>query len=386
MKGVLTDPAERVAFKLRQPAIRRFSESEPSSRGTIALPPVTLNQSAYLARQSYRHFKQEPLPLEAFSALLAGLQPMTSAALPKYRYGSAGSLYPIQCYLYIKPNRVVGLETGIYYYHPLEHRLILIAPEAELDQSLHGGVNRTIFNESAFSLFLVSDMSAIEPMYGQMSRDFCLLEAGYMSQLLMEEAPEHNLGLCPIGGMQFEPIRPLFELNDNQEMLHSFLGGVISQEQKSSLPAPEAIQAKTEDKVKSFLSLHLPAYMVPNHYIVVDSLPLTPNGKVDRKALPIPDLNQLAKSLVVPANETEQSLMAILEALLKREGISVTDNFFDIGANSLDFIQIYNAIKKEWGIEISIMELFQRANVREIADLLNTQINAEQDNFEEIDL
>ena len=49
-------------------------------------------------------------------------------------------------------------------------------------------------------------------------------------------------------------------------------------------------------------------------------------------------------------------------------------------------VDLAEEVKKEWGIEISVMELFQRANVREIADLLNAQIDAEQDNFEEIDL
>jgi amino acid adenylation domain-containing protein len=383
MKGMLTDSVERTAFKLRQPGIRQFADS----RQYVALPSVTLNQSTYLARQSYRHFQPMPVPLDALSTLLAGLQPMTlpSAPLPKYRYGSAGSLYPIQCYLYVKPHRITGLEGGLYYYHPLEHRLILLTAEVVIDQTQHGGVNQMIFAESAFSLFLISQMSAIEPMYGQMSRDFCLLEAGYMSQLLMDEAHHHDIGLCPIGGMQFEPIRHCFELSDDQEMLHSFLGGAISLEQKTTLPASETSQVKPEDEIKAFLHNHLPNYMVPNHYVILEKLPLSTNGKVDRKSLPIFDLNQTAKAREAPANETEQQLMEIVISILPVEAVGVTDNFFDIGANSLDFIQIYNAIKNHWGMEISILDLFQLANVREIADLLNIQINAEPD-FEEIEL
>jgi amino acid adenylation domain-containing protein len=383
MKGTLTDSIERAAFKLSQPGIRQFADS----RQRVALPSVTLNQSAYLARQSYRHFQPMPVALDALSTLLASLQPMTvpSAPLPKYRYGSAGSLYPIQCYLYIKPDRVVGLEGGLYYYHPLEHRLILLTTKVEIDQTLHGGINQMIFAESAFSLFLISQMSAIEPMYGQMSRDFCLLEAGYISQLLMDEAHHHDIGLCPIGGLQFEPIRHYFELSDDQEMLHSFLGGAISLEQKTTLPASETSQVKPEDEIKAFLHNHLPNYMVPNHYVILEKLPLSINGKVDRKSLPIPDFNQTKKVRKAPANETEQQLMEMVMSILKVETVDVTDNFFDIGANSLDFIQIYNAIKNHWGMKMGVIDLFQLANVREIADLLNTQINAESD-FEEIEL
>jgi SagB-type dehydrogenase family enzyme len=386
MKGTLTDSIERAAFKLRQPGIRQFADS----RQHVALPSVTLNQNAYLVRQSYRHFQPMPVALDALSTLLASLQPMTlpSAPLPKYRYGSAGSLYPIQCYLYIKPDRVAGLEGGLYYYHPLEHRLILLTTKLEIDQTLHGGINQMIFAESAFSLFLISQMSAIEPMYGQMSRDFCLLEAGYMSQLLMDEAHHHDIGLCPIGGMQFEPIRPDFELSDDQEMLHSFLGGVISLEQKNTLPVSAANDAKSkqanplevsEDEVKAFLHQHLPSYMVPNRYVILEKLPLSSNGKVDRKSLPIPDLDKTTKVREAPANETEQQLMEMVMSILQIEAIGVTDNFFDIGADSLDFIKIYNAIKKHWKVKISVTDLFQLENVREIANLLDTLINVESD-------
>jgi SagB-type dehydrogenase family enzyme len=382
----LTDSIERAAFKLRQPGIRQFADS----RQHVALPSVTLNQNAYLVRQSYRHFQPMPVALDALSTLLASLQPMTlpSAPLPKYRYGSAGSLYPIQCYLYIKPDRVVGLEGGLYYYHPLEHRLILLTTKIEIDQTLHGGINQMIFAESAFSLFLISQMSAIEPMYGQMSRDFCLLEAGYISQLLMEEAHHHDIGLCPIGGMQFEPIRPDFELSDDQEMLHSFLGGVISLEQKTTLPVSAANDTKSkqanplevsENEVKAFLHQHLPSYMVPNRYVILEKLPLSRNGKVDRKSLPIPDLDKTTKVREAPANEIEQQLMEMVMSILQIEAIGVTDNFFDIGADSLDFIKIYNAIKKHWKVEISVTDLFQLENVREIANLLDTQINVESD-------
>ena len=125
--------------------------------------------------------------------------------------------------------------------------------------------------------------------------------------------------------------------------------------------------------------------MVPNHYIILEKLPLNTNGKVDRKSLPIFDLNQTTQVREAPANETEQQLMEIVMSILQVEAVGVTNNFFDMGANSLDFIQVYNAIKNHWGLEISVMELLQLANVRQIADLLNLQISTAPD-FEEGEL
>ncbi|MCI5157852.1 MAG: amino acid adenylation domain-containing protein [Candidatus Electrothrix sp. AUS1_2] len=116
MQGALTDPTERLQFKLQQPGIRHFETGRPE----IALPEADVDDTAYLARQSYRQFLDEPVTLANLAQLLSCLKPRSfpDGVLPKYRYGSAGSLYPIQTYLYIKPDRMADVAGGFYYYHP----------------------------------------------------------------------------------------------------------------------------------------------------------------------------------------------------------------------------------------------------------------------------
>ncbi|MCP4702675.1 MAG: AMP-binding protein, partial [Gammaproteobacteria bacterium] len=376
MQGGLTDPAERLQFKLKQHGIREVEADRPK----IALSHADVDNASYLARQSYRQFSDEPITLSKLGQLLSCLSPRSfpSGILPKYRYGSAGSLYPVQSYLYVKPDRISGLEGGLYYYHPLNHELLSLPSTAMMSREQHSGENKIIFDRSAFGLFLVAEYQAIEPMYGLSARDFCLLEAGYMSQLLMMEAPDFDLGLCPIGGMNFEPSRAEFGLSDSQEMIHSFLGGGISAEQKQQLiqVLPQADESRQteplEQRLKTWLGRKLPDYMTPAFYVQLSKLPLTANGKIDRKALPSPDLSrQTSAGIAMPNNEWEDSLVSLVQKQFNVASIGPTDDFFDAGANSLDMIQLYNEIKAEFQREVTVADIFRNATVKKLAELLS---------------
>ncbi|MFY9908421.1 MAG: AMP-binding protein, partial [Candidatus Sulfotelmatobacter sp.] len=42
------------------------------------------------------------------------------------------------------------------------------------------------------------------------------------------------------------------------------------------------------ERLAHYLKQHLPAYSVPNHFVILGKIPLMPNGKADRSALPDP--------------------------------------------------------------------------------------------------
>ena len=137
-------------------------------------------------------------------------------------------------YFYIKYGRVEGLTQGSYYYHPIHHCLYPLVLNVQLDHTIYGRLyNRAIFDEAAFAIFLIVDLDAIFPMYGPNSVHLATLDSGYMSQLLTTTAIEHRLGLCPIGSLNFTPIRHLFSLKEGQILLHSLLGGAIGLEENS---------------------------------------------------------------------------------------------------------------------------------------------------------
>ena len=133
--------------------------------------------------------------------------------------------------------------------------------------------------------------------------------------------------------------------------------------------------------LREMLNKKLPDYMIPSHFIPLNSMPLTPNGKVDRKALPKPD-KMLAGSreYVAPQNETEEKLVKIWQELLKVEKIGVNDNFFELGGDSILSIQIISRAKEN-GIYLTAKDIFMNQTIRELARVAKSRkfIHARQD-------
>ncbi|PMS11334.1 non-ribosomal peptide synthetase, partial [Trinickia caryophylli] len=96
------------------------------------------------------------------------------------------------------------------------------------------------------------------------------------------------------------------------------------------------------DAIRARLAAHLPDYMVPASLRVLASLPLTANGKIDRAALPAPDraAGQKRTARVEARSDAERTLAGIWQQVLKRDDISVSDNFFEIGGDSILSLQI----------------------------------------------
>jgi amino acid adenylation domain-containing protein len=223
---LLLDPVEREQFKQRQAGLRRTgSESVKVELIVPELEETVLRK--YLERRSYRTFLQKPIPFRQFSEFLGCVRQIALGGKPKYQWGSAGGLYPVQIYTYVKSGGVEGVDRGIYYYHPVDHNLALITSNVQLDRDVFGLTNQHLFDQAAFALFLIGQMKAIEPMYGELSRDFCLIEAGLITQLLETSAPPHQIALCQIGGIGFKEIEHLFALEEGCIYLHSLLGGVL---------------------------------------------------------------------------------------------------------------------------------------------------------------
>jgi amino acid adenylation domain-containing protein len=113
-----------------------------------------------------------------------------------------------------------------------------------------------------------------------------------------------------------------------------------------------------EQAVKTFLEAYLPAYMTPRFFIKVEALPLNANGKVDRKQLPEPAQEAVVEKTALDLNETEQHFVDIVIDLLGIPQPRWSDNFFDLGGDSLKAAQLINRVNKTFGRQLGLGDLF----------------------------
>ncbi len=134
-------------------------------------------------------------------------------------------------------------------------------------------------------------------------------------------------------------------------------------------------RALDTSELRHYLKETLPDYMVPPAFVIMDALPLTPTGKVDRKALPVPDQQHIARDTgaVKPRNITEEALASIWCKLLGLNTVGVYDNFFELGGHSLLSVRLLDKIEKTFGRQLPLATLFQAPTIDALARTLNDE-------------
>jgi thioesterase domain-containing protein/acyl carrier protein len=127
----------------------------------------------------------------------------------------------------------------------------------------------------------------------------------------------------------------------------------------------------TSSELRQFLANQLPAYLVPNTFVILDRLPLTPNGKCDRRSLPAPN-DQARKNIqkIAPRNVVELQLTQIWSEVLGINEIGVEENFFELGGHSLLAVRLINCIEQKLGKNLPLTSLFQNGTIASLAQLL----------------
>ncbi|MBX2865975.1 MAG: non-ribosomal peptide synthetase [Leptolyngbyaceae cyanobacterium MAG.088] len=134
----------------------------------------------------------------------------------------------------------------------------------------------------------------------------------------------------------------------------------------------------TPETLRDYLFAHMAAFKAPSQIILVDSLPKGATGQLQRMELAKKFANQLNIEFVTPTNDVEQSVANVMKEILHCDLISVADNFFVLGGDSLQANQVTTRLSARFKVNLSTTSLFRFPTVAKLANEI-TRLTTESD-------
>ncbi|WPB73388.1 myxochelin non-ribosomal peptide synthetase MxcG [Archangium violaceum] len=126
----------------------------------------------------------------------------------------------------------------------------------------------------------------------------------------------------------------------------------------------------TAAELRRFLLSELPAPMVPSAFVFTERLPRTSTGKLDRAALRHVSPAGESASVTTAATELERVVLNAWEQVLGVSGVSAQDDFFELGGQSLQGIQVANRLGVALGREVPVATVFRYPTAAALAQAL----------------
>src|SRR3990167_1263978 len=135
------------------------------------------------------------------------------------------------------------------------------------------------------------------------------------------------------------------------------------------------LSVSAKRNLRKALRKKLPEYMIPSAFVTLIEFPFTFSGKIDTKALPPPQEFEkyFQKKFIAPRTHTEKKLAAIWSKLLKQANISMSDDFFDLGATSLTASELSSIVLNQFHISIPTQILFDLPYIPVLAEYINSK-------------
>ncbi len=137
--------------------------------------------------------------------------------------------------------------------------------------------------------------------------------------------------------------------------------------------------------IRAYLADNLPEYMIPGYFVIMKKLPHTMSGKLDRQALPEPaGFLKRVSGYEPPTNAVESKLIEFWSQILGVKEIGIIDNFFELGGHSLRGTQLIAKIYQEFGIELSLRDIFRYPTIKVMAEYLKEQESKSYEKIEKV--
>ena len=129
----------------------------------------------------------------------------------------------------------------------------------------------------------------------------------------------------------------------------------------------------TAAELREYLEKKLPSHMIPFAYVTMEAIPLTINGKVDKARLPAPEVGAASptRAYVAPHTPQEKIMADIFAEVLRIQQVGVTDNLFELGADSLHVFQITSRATQA-GLSVTPKLVLQQRTIAGILSGIST--------------
>lgn len=138
----------------------------------------------------------------------------------------------------------------------------------------------------------------------------------------------------------------------------------------------------SDEIIRQRLITILPNYMVPAYIQKIEYIPVTINGKIDKTKLPF-NFENNKKDIIAPRNGFEELIANVVKKVLNYENISINDNFFSIGGDSISAIQLISLLEKE-GIKLNVLDIIELQTIEAISKKVESFNKSKYEVHEEI--
>ncbi|MBT2443654.1 amino acid adenylation domain-containing protein [Streptomyces sp. ISL-36] len=279
----------------------------------------------------------------------------------------------VDLYVQAHPGRIADLPAGQYRYRDGA----LWPVSADLVEKKHViAINQAVYERASLGVTVVSRTADARLSYIDLGRTLQRLQLGGHGLGFMASGYSSMSGHALPAARRMDAILDAAGLPTGPS--YFFVGGRVSEEQRLSEGMYEdTVHMKgPAEMIRDDLARHLPDYMIPNRVVVLDRLPLSANGKVDAKALgelAVVNAGLHGRPQVAPRTRTEKRLAEIWATALKYENaeepaaVSVQDDFFESGGNSLIAVALITKVNREFDASLPLQILFECPTIEKLA-------------------
>ena len=142
-----------------------------------------------------------------------------------------------------------------------------------------------------------------------------------------------------------------------------------------------AKQQITMSDLQAFLQRNLSSNYIPEQIIQVDKFALTDSGEIDVSAL-IGYNSDVSNHYEKPITNYQKKLAKMFKDVLKLDDVSINDNFFDLGGDSLFAIQLQIEAFNN-GLEFSYRDIFTYPTIKQLSEQISKKSKAiKEDNYD----